>query len=78
MIARNDNHQVAKYIKLQPTLELYTEKKGNKYGDTKKKLRGTFGESFRRPPLAEFGADAARSFADRDAEGRQRGIPKQG
>ena len=52
---------------------------GSKYEDTNKK----------HPPLAEFGADAARSFADhttgracgrggaggaREAEGRQRGI----
>ena len=32
---------------------------GNKYGDTTKS--GKFRGSFRRPPLAEFGADAARS-----------------
>ena len=31
---------------------------------TKKKHRGKFGGNFRRPPLVEFGADAARYFAD--------------
>ena len=33
--------------------------------NTKEKHRGEFGENFGRPPLAQFGADAARYFADR-------------
>ena len=41
------------------------KKGGNKYGRTKKKKIGENSEeNFRRLPLAEFGADAARSFAD--------------
>ena len=39
-------------------------KKGNEYGGTKKKNRGKIGGNFRRPLLAKFGANAARSFAD--------------
>ena len=44
-------------------MELYIEKKAE-YGYADKKMRGKVRGKFRRPPLAEFGADAARSFAD--------------
>ena len=53
--------------KLQPALELYIAIKGNMYKGTKKPIREKFRGNFRRPPLAEFGADAARSFADHTA-----------
>ena len=51
--------------KLQATLELYIETKGEQIrGYKEKKMGGKSGETFDPPPLAEFVADAARSFAD--------------
>ena len=46
--------------------------RGDKNGDTKKTIGGKFERNFRRPPLAEFGADAARSFADHTTGVRSR------
>ena len=49
--------------KIQPTLELFTEKKGEQiHGDTQKKIRDNSRETFDAPPFAEFGADAASFF----------------
>ena len=50
--------------KLQATLELYIETKGEQIRGYKEKKMGKSGETFDPPPLAEFVADAARSFAD--------------
>ena len=43
----------------------YVGRKGEQIRRYKEKKAGKFDGNFRRPPLAEFGADAARSFDDR-------------
>ena len=53
-------------IKLKPTLDLYIKGGGHIRGCKDKKSRKNRGKlrNVRRPPLAKFGADAVRAFAD--------------